>query len=93
MGVGDDDVSGGSELSEPEPEVVDNRPEVLALIDIIASRITQALGMTLSAVPEPIGSQGTLFRVACVSDGAALVLSKGERGYAVWCARVRGELL
>ena len=93
MGAGDDDVGGGLELSEPEPDVVDNRPEVLALIDIIASRITQALGLALSAEPEPIGSHGTLFRVACVADGAAVVLSEGERGYAVWCARVRGDVL
>ena len=93
IGAGDEDVGGGLELIPPEPDVVDNRPEVLALIDIIASRITEALGLALSAGPEPIGWHETLFRVACVADGAAVVLSEGERGYAVWCSRVRGDVL
>jgi len=91
--VGDDDIGDSAVLSEPEPDVVDDRPEVLGLIEIIASRITQALGLTISAEPQAIGSQGTLFRVACVADGAAVVLSEGERGYSVWCGRVRGEVL
>ncbi|OSX76601.1 hypothetical protein BU14_0184s0028 [Porphyra umbilicalis] len=43
-GVGDDDIGDSAVLSEPEPDVVDDRPE-------------------------------------------------GERGYAVWCGRVRGEVL
>jgi len=92
LSEGDDDV-GGAMPSEPQPDVLDDRPEVLERIDIISARITQALGLALSGEPPPIDSHGTLFRVACVSDGAAVVLSEGERGYAVWCARVRDEVL
>jgi len=92
-GAGDEDIGDGAVLSEPEQDVVDDRPEVSGLIDIISSRITQALGLAISTEPQAIGCQGTLFRVACVADGAAVVLSEGERGYAVWCGRIRGAVL
>jgi len=74
--------SGGSTGSDAEPE--DEGARAAELIAYYKRRITPILASSIDADMPTDVSEGTLFRVASVAGGAAVVLSEGERAYAVW---------
>jgi len=65
-------------------EQLDEGPRALQLIEYYKKRIVRVLVSAIDDAVPSDDSAGTLFRVVSVADGAAVLLSEGERAYVSW---------